>query len=286
MWTPTTSRYHFSFCPMITANECKYDYRSSSERDTERYSEQLRYGYRIGPEGDRKCPPSIITEISQWRISPPKDFTWRSRGVPGALQNYSGQMPYRTESRITLPEAYQMTTEKPTDILPKLPTEMAAEKSTKKSTTKLTGKVYQVDEDSLKHWRYWNQPPPEDFHWGRRIRGRRWQQKIVGKDHGRSEKISTELPTELPTKKQSTKLPTEKESTEMSTKKLTGRSPTLIPNQITEKHLHANCWWLPICLIPHEDYRYCIKYAEALYEGSEAHLNTWWVSSPSEMLIW
>jgi hypothetical protein len=66
-----------------------------------------------------------------------------------------------------------MTTEKPTDILPKLPTEMAAEKSTKKSTTKLTGKVYQVDEDSLKHWRYWNQPPPEDFHRGRRIRGRK-----------------------------------------------------------------------------------------------------------------
>ena len=62
-----------------------------------------------------------------------------------------------------------MTTEKPTDILPKLPTEMAAEKS----TTKLTGKVYQIDQDSMKHRRYWNQPPPEDFHWGRRIRGRR-----------------------------------------------------------------------------------------------------------------
>jgi len=79
----------------------------------------------------------------------------------------------RIASRITSPEAYQMTTEKPTDILPKLPTEMAAEKSTKKSTTKLTDKVYQVDQDSLKHRLYWNQPPPEDFHWGRRIRGRR-----------------------------------------------------------------------------------------------------------------
>jgi hypothetical protein len=33
--------------------------------------------------------------------------------------------------------------------------------------------VYQVDQDSLKHRRYWNQPPPEDFHWGSRIRGRR-----------------------------------------------------------------------------------------------------------------
>jgi len=29
---------------------CKYGYRSSSERDTER----LRYGYQIGPEGDGK----------------------------------------------------------------------------------------------------------------------------------------------------------------------------------------------------------------------------------------
>jgi len=57
------------------------------------------------------------------------------------------------------------------------------------------------------------------------------------------------MPTELPTKKQSTKLPTqkpstelptEKQSTEISTKKLTGRSPTLILNHITEKYLLAN----------------------------------------------
>jgi len=51
---------------------------------------------------------------------------WHTEGS----RNY-GRMAYRTESRITLPEAYQMTTEKPTDILPKLPTEMAADKSTK-----------------------------------------------------------------------------------------------------------------------------------------------------------
>ncbi|KAF8541841.1 hypothetical protein BDD12DRAFT_803380 [Trichophaea hybrida] len=53
---------------------------------------------------------------------------------------------------------------------------------------------------------------------------KRSQEKIIGKDHGRSEKstkISTEMPTELPTKKQSTELPTEKQSTEMSTKKVT-----------------------------------------------------------------
>jgi len=30
----------------------------------------------------------------------------------------------------------------------------------------------EVDQDSLKHWRYWNHPPPEDFNWGRRVRGR------------------------------------------------------------------------------------------------------------------
>jgi hypothetical protein len=65
-----------------------------------------------------------------------------------------GRMAYRMECRITLSEAYQMTTEKPTDILPKLPTEIATVMSTKKSTTKLTDKVYQVGQDSLKHQRY------------------------------------------------------------------------------------------------------------------------------------
>jgi hypothetical protein len=95
---------------------------------------------------------------------------WHTEGS----RNY-GRTAYRTEFRITLPEAYQITTEKPTDILPKLPTEF-------------TGKVYQIDQDSLKHRRYWNQPPPEDFHRGRRIRGRRIRgrrlhEKITGKDH-------------------------------------------------------------------------------------------------------
>jgi len=102
----------------------------------------------------------------------------RMRGLPGAQPDKATagdvyRTAYRTEFRITLPEAYQMTTEKPTDILPKHPTEMAVEKSTKKSTKKLTGTVYQVDQDSLKHRCDWNQPLPEDFHWGRRIRGRR-----------------------------------------------------------------------------------------------------------------
>jgi hypothetical protein len=37
----------------------------------------------------------------------------------------------QTDCQTTLPEAYQMTPKKPPDILPKLPTKMAAEKSTK-----------------------------------------------------------------------------------------------------------------------------------------------------------
>jgi hypothetical protein len=32
----------------------------------------------------------------------------------------------RTECRTTLPEAYQLTTEQPPDVLPQLPTELAA----------------------------------------------------------------------------------------------------------------------------------------------------------------
>jgi hypothetical protein len=113
-------------------------------------------------------------------------------------------------------------------------TKTRTEKSTEKSMVKLTSKVYQVDQDSLKHRRYWNQPPPEDFHRGRRIRGRRSQEKFPRKGHGRSEK-STKISTEMPTD-----LPTEKQSTDMTTKKSTGRSPTHIRNHITEKHLLAN----------------------------------------------
>jgi len=114
--------------------------------------------------------------------------------------------------------------QRPTKVLPRnqrIFYQPRTEKLTEKSTVKLTSKVYQVVQDSLNHRRYWNQPPPEDFHRWRRIRGRRSQEKITGKDHGRSEKstkISTEMPTELPTKKQ---------STEMSTKMAAGRSPML-----------------------------------------------------------
>jgi len=60
-----------------------------------------------------------------------------------------GRMPYQTYCRITLPAAYQRTTKKRMDILPKLPTETGTEKSTEQSTATLTDKVYQVDQDSL-----------------------------------------------------------------------------------------------------------------------------------------
>jgi len=66
-----------------------------------------------------------------------KNFTWRStRELPGAQQNNvtDGDVHptvYRTECRSTLPEANQTINKKAKDILPKLPTEMAAEKSTK-----------------------------------------------------------------------------------------------------------------------------------------------------------
>jgi len=110
--------------------------------------------------------------INYYRIA--KRHTERSRNQCGT--------PYQTEYRMTLPEAYQMTTELTTDILAKLPTETLTEESTKKSTVKFPGNVYyQVYHDSLKHWRYWNQPPPEDMHQGRRIKRRR----ITGKDHGK-----------------------------------------------------------------------------------------------------
>jgi len=51
---------------------------------------------------------------------------WRTEGST----NYR-RTAYRTGYQTTIPEAYQMTTEKPMNIQPKLPTEMATEKSTK-----------------------------------------------------------------------------------------------------------------------------------------------------------
>jgi len=65
----------------------------------------------------------MIPEISHWRISLPKDFIWRSRGVPGALPDQATDrdtyrmayrritnyrwMAYWTECRTNLPNDYQ-----------------------------------------------------------------------------------------------------------------------------------------------------------------------------------
>jgi len=192
----------------------------------------------------------------------PERHTERSR-------NY-GRTAYRTESRITLAEAYQMTTEKLTDILPKLPTQMPSEKSTNKSTTKLTGKVYQVGQDSLKHRRNWNQPLPKYFHWGRRIRGSNYGKISKGKFMGEARsqpRYPPRCPQSWPPRSSLPKC--------LPLSQLDGHQ-CYVPNYITEKHLqvNANCQWLPIFLIPHEDYRYCMKYAEALYQGSEEHKRT------------
>ena len=93
-------------------NESKYGKRSSSEQDTQ----WLRHDYWIRPARHWIWPPRIlnslpngitrvsrdnyhemIMEISQWRRSLPKDFPWRSRGLPGAI-------PYQATDW----DAYQM----------------------------------------------------------------------------------------------------------------------------------------------------------------------------------
>ena len=79
----------------------------------------------------------IITEILQRQISLPKDSHGdQTRGLRGAQPDKPTdgdvyRTRYRTECRTILPEVYQMTTEKPTDILPKVPTGMPTKNSTK-----------------------------------------------------------------------------------------------------------------------------------------------------------
>jgi len=77
---------------LIHAKRVQYGNQSSSERDTE----LLRHGYRMGPKWDWKWPPIVpnsllngikrdrqdkyqdmMTAMSQWQISLLKDFTWR-----------------------------------------------------------------------------------------------------------------------------------------------------------------------------------------------------------------
>jgi len=76
---------------------------------------------------------AMISEISQRRISLPKDFTWRSRGLPGALpyqatdrdayqmafrriKNYRGTA-YWTECGTTLPTDYREPNGYPTEAI-------------------------------------------------------------------------------------------------------------------------------------------------------------------------
>jgi len=67
----------------------------------------------------------------------PLTKTHTERGTKGS-RNYR-QTAYQTTCQSALPEPYQITTEKQTDILPKLPTEMGTEKSTK-NAPKLSSK--------------------------------------------------------------------------------------------------------------------------------------------------
>jgi len=95
-----TRRYSREKQAWAMLNECKNGHQSSSKLDTE----WLRYGYRIGPKGNQKSPLSepnslptgiprgtqgkdqeMITEISKRRISLPKVFTGRLRGLPEDL---------------------------------------------------------------------------------------------------------------------------------------------------------------------------------------------------------
>jgi len=69
---------------------------------------------------------TTITEISQRRMSLPRTSHGdRTRGLPGAQPD-----------KATDGDVYQMTAEKPMDIIPKRPTEMVTEKSIKNATKK------------------------------------------------------------------------------------------------------------------------------------------------------
>ena len=62
--------------------------------------------------------------LTEWR-------TEESRILRRMAYQTEYQAEYQTEYQTILPGAYQMTTEKPTNILPKLPTEIVTEISTK-----------------------------------------------------------------------------------------------------------------------------------------------------------
>ena len=80
-----------------------------------------RYHYRTTSHGDEEdfrklqCTKRLTLTLTKWRTEGSRDYRWTA---------------YRSKCQTTFPEAYQMTTKKQTDILPKLPTEMSTEKST------------------------------------------------------------------------------------------------------------------------------------------------------------
>jgi len=117
-------------------NEATFKYRSSSERDwisPPRVPNSLKNGItRVS----RDKYQEMITEISPQQIALLTDFTWRLRGLLGALRYqapHRDATKWRTEWSITIAKRHtkqnaeqfnQLTTEKPMDILPKLLSEM------------------------------------------------------------------------------------------------------------------------------------------------------------------
>jgi len=78
-----------------------YPCKRTSHGDREHFQEP----YRTKP---------VTKTLTEWHTERSRNYRWTA---------------YRSECQSSLPEAYQMTAEKQIDILPKLPTEMATEKS-------------------------------------------------------------------------------------------------------------------------------------------------------------
>jgi len=130
---PTQSRTR---CRIGPPNEIEYDHRAyrityrmasweTAEKTTKRWSPRPHsdgYHCQRTSNGDRED----YREPYRTKLHTKMLTEWCTEGST----NYR-RTAYRTEYQTTIPKAYQMTTEKPTNILSKLPTEMATEKSTK-----------------------------------------------------------------------------------------------------------------------------------------------------------
>ena len=73
--------------------------RQTSLIHAERHTEQLRHGYQIGPDGDRKWPPSVQNSlpngIKKWSPRSHSDVYHCRRTSHGGPEDY--QEPYRTK---------------------------------------------------------------------------------------------------------------------------------------------------------------------------------------------